>query len=118
MGTSKRPKRDVPGNAMESARQMELWYARVGSAVATIEALMHEPTEMRPCIEEIRIVCNVDDPRGVLLVVKGFTPLEPVVAFHADETLTDALRGLGNRLRNSSLKWKVDQYAAGDNRTD
>jgi hypothetical protein len=35
---------------------------------------------------------------------------EPIVAFHGGNSLSDALAGLSERLRNGTLKWKIDQY--------
>jgi len=34
----------------------------------------------------------------------------PVVAFHTAESLVGLLTGLGNRLRNGSLKWRADEF--------
>jgi hypothetical protein len=34
----------------------------------------------------------------------------PVVAFHGSPDLGEAFRGLHNRLRNGSLKWRVDSF--------
>lgn len=35
---------------------------------------------------------------------------EPLVAFHTAESLAGVLVGLGNRVRNGSLKWRADEY--------
>lgn len=50
--------------------------------------------------DEYMIVCNSVDGDGAV-----------VVGFHTASTLTEVLTGLGNRLRNGTMKWHVDKYA-------
>lgn len=46
-----------------------------------------------------------------LLVAKGTTEDgENIVGFHSAFTLGDAVRGLEARIRNGTLKWRVDEF--------
>lgn len=86
----------------------------VGEAVLWLDAALQNTRSLS--IEVVGL--NVRRPRHdgdeVFLVVKGLDAEgTPCVAFHSAFTLGEALRGLEARLRNGTLKWKVDQFARG-----
>lgn len=77
--------------------------------------LMHITTyveaiqEDRPTLIELRVKCDPDDERGVLIIGKGYLGAEDKVCFHRDLNVEDAVAGFGNRLRNGSLNWRHDE---------
>lgn len=85
----------------------------VGLAVAAVDAAMQGYRSLSVDI----VGLNIRSPRTVgdevLLVVKGVDAEgTPCVAFHSAFSLGEALRGLEGRLRNGTLKWRVDAYLA------
>ncbi len=70
--------------------------------------------EEKPTLTDIRIKCDPDDEKGVLIILKGYWGSVDHVAFHRDVTITSALVGVGNRLRNGSLQWREETPYVGN----
>ncbi len=85
------------------------WLEGIALGVTRTERYIEEIQEERPTLVEVRIKCDPDDERGVLLIVKGYVGGQDYVAFHRDTTYSMALTALGNRLRNGSLSWREDE---------
>lgn len=100
---------DIPGNARGSAVLQAEYYYKVGLSVADIERARDHQGDDRPEVVELRIKCDVADVEGVLVIIKGTHEHKEVVAFHRDDDVVNALRGVGNRLRNGSLKWREEK---------
>lgn len=84
------------------------WREGIATGVVHTEAYIDAIQEERPTVTEIRIKCDPDDEEGVLIILKGYLGSDSYVAFHRDETYSAALTAVGNRLRNGSLKWRID----------
>lgn len=83
----------------------------LAQAIFYIDQYREEVQEERATLTSFIVKCDYDDEAGVLLVIKGYEGSTWRVSFHRGTTVTEALTGLGNRLRNGSLKWRDDDYA-------
>jgi len=84
------------------------WLEGIAHGVTRTEKYIGDIQEDKPTLTEVRIKCDPDDERGVLVILKGYMGSQEYVAFHREETYSAALTGVGNRLRNGSLKWRED----------
>lgn len=83
----------------------------VGAAVGQIGAAMSGYRQLG--IEVVGL--NIKRPKVAgdefLLVLTGLDAEgTPCVAFHSAYELTEAVRGVEGRLRNGTLKWRIDEY--------
>lgn len=107
----KYPEKDVPGDAVASARAVtEYWY-EVGRALGDIDRFQTTGHVDQPELYELRLKCDTGDPEGFLVIAKALGETGYVIAFHRGETVVEALVGLSKRLKNHTLKWREDQYA-------
>ena len=98
-------------DARKSARSdkaYSTWLLGIAEGVTRTEKYIEDIQEERPTLTEVKIKCDPDDERGVLVILKGYLGSQAYVAFHRDGTYSAALTGVGNRLRNGSLRWKED----------
>lgn len=84
------------------------WLEGIALGVTRTERYIEEIQEERPTLTDVRIKCDPDDERGVLIIAKGYIGNQDYVAFHRDTSYSMALTALGNRLRNGSLHWRED----------
>ena len=104
---------DVPGDAVASARAVtEYWYD-VGRALGDVDRYRDKDHLTAPALLELRIKCDPADEMGVLVIAKGLSEDGPVIAFHRDESVVQAIVGMARRLRNHTAKWREDEYAGG-----
>lgn len=89
-----------------SDKAYDKWVEGIARGVLHIEGYLSEIQEERPTLTELRVKCDPDDEEGVLVVFKGYLGGQECVAFHRDGTISAALTGAGNRLRNGSLAWR------------
>lgn len=85
------------------------WLEGIALGVTRTERYIEDIQEERPTLTEVRVKCDPDDERGVLIIAKGYVGNQEYVAFHRDTTYSMALTALGNRLRNGSLTWREDE---------
>lgn len=81
---------------------------KLGWSLLHIEGYVEAIQEDRPTLVGFRVKCDPDDEQGVLVIGKGYLGSADMVCFHRDVTVSDAVSGFGNRLRNGSLKWRED----------
>ena len=96
------------GNARMSVDNL----AAIGEAIEYIDAAIagYRQLAIRPTGYTVR--APQSEGGELLAVVKGFDAEgTPCVAFHSAFGLGDLMRGVAGRLRNGTLKWKIDQYA-------
>ena len=106
------PEKDVPGDTIASARAVtEYWY-EVGRAIGDIDKVQATGHVDQPELYDLRIRCDLSDPQGFLVIAKGVGESGYVIAFHRGESVVEGLVGMAKRLKNHTLKWKVDQYAS------
>ena len=98
-------------DAPKADRAHKKWLAGLVNGLLNLETYNTEIQEGRPTLTQVTVKCDPDDEQGVLIVLKGYEGTSWVVAFHRDTTLSAAISGVGNRLRNGSLKWRADEYA-------
>ena len=108
---SKKPNRDIPGDAVASAHQVTVYWFEVGVAMGDIDRYRDIDHLDAPTLLEIRVKCDPADDMGVLIVVKALSDDGPVVAFHRGESVVEAIQGASRRLKNHTLKWREDGYA-------
>lgn len=106
--TEHRRDNDSPG----SDRAHRKWLTGLSNGLLNIQTYQQEIQEGRPTLTGLVVKCDPDDEAGVLVVLKGYLGQVEMVAFHRADTVSEAISSTGNRLRNGSLKWKEDQYAA------
>ena len=98
-------------DAPKSDNAYRKWRSGLVDGLLHIEAYQSEIQEARPTLTAIVIKCDPSDEQGVLVIAKGFLGNDWQVAFHRADTVSEAVAGLGNRLRNGTLKWRQDEYA-------
>lgn len=92
----------------KSDKMYDAWLGGIADGVLRTQHYIREIQEERPTLIEVRIKCDPDDERGVLVILKGYLGNQDMVAFHRDENYAAAVTSVGNRLRNGSLRWKED----------
>lgn len=107
----KKPNRDIPGDAVASARQVSQYWFDIGVAIGDLDRYRETEHLDAPMLYEFRVKCDPDDAEGVLVIAKGITETGYVVGFHRGESIVEAVVGMSKRIKNHSLKWKEDQYA-------
>lgn len=100
-------------DAPRSDRAHRKWLDGLARGLLNLETYNTDIQEGRPTLTQVTVKCDPDDEQGVLIVLKGYEGSAWVVAFHREGTLSAAVAGVGNRLRNGSLKWRKDEYANG-----
>lgn len=101
---------DVPGNAVATRVAVERIYISAGQSVAWLDLMTEADPETSVQLMGVS-VRMAEHPGGEhMFVVKGRYKGERVVAFHGDPSILAGLTGLGNRIRNGSLKWRPDEY--------
>lgn len=95
-------------DAPKADKAYRKWMDGLAGGLLQIGTYQQTIQEEKPTLVEFRVKCDPDDEKGVLVIVKGYLGAEWYVAFHRAETVGEAVQGLGNRLRNGSLKWKED----------
>lgn len=107
----KKPNRDIPGDAVASARQVtEYWY-NVGQELGALDRYQETEHHDAPTLTELRIKCDPADEMGVLVIIKGITDDGYVICFHRGDTIVEAVTGAVRRVKNRTAKWKADEYA-------
>jgi len=109
---TKKPNRDIPGDAVATAAEVTRYWYDVGLTVGRIDRYMSVPGQDAPELYEVRIKCDPGDPEGVLVILKALAESGYVIGFHRGETIVEALTGASRRLQNHTLKWRVDEYAS------
>lgn len=103
--------KEVPGNAMESAQRHAEMIYNIGVSMLDLQrAVEHFDDDERELVA-IRLKTPGCPNVEVLVVVSCNTKEGRKVAFSSGSDLIAALKTLGARLKNGSLKWKDDQYA-------
>lgn len=97
-------------DAPKADRAHKRYIEELARGVLNIDRYVEEIQEARPTLVGVKVRCDVTDEMGVLVILTGYEGSKAMVAFHRDITVSAALQGVGNRLRNGSLKWRVDQY--------
>ena len=106
---SKRNK-DVPGNAMASAAQVNGLILRMGQSMLELDRLLERYDDEDVFISGFSVRPPGTSGNDWFLVVRAETPEGKKVAFHNAPTFAELVKGLVDRLSNRSLKWKADQY--------
>lgn len=98
-------------DAPRADRAHKKWLEGLAHGLLHIETYQQDIQEERPTLTGLTIKCDPDDEEGVLIVLRGYLGSEAQVAFHRAGSVSEAVSGAGNRLRNGSLKWRLDEYA-------
>lgn len=101
---------EVPGNAMQSQAVFDREVFDTGRRVFDISGFIHRGASDRFVVRSIKFRAGPVPGAEWLVVVTAYSPDGPVVAFHQGADFKTALIGLAARLKNGSLKWKVDEY--------
>ena len=97
--------------AIASDKRYERWSKTLATSMQHIELYAESVQEDKPTLVSFSVKCDADDEKGVLIVGRGYLGNDWYVCFQGGISVTDALTGFGNRLRNGSMKWKEDAYA-------
>lgn len=84
---------------------------RFGALLEWFGATLAKGGSDRPFVRQVKIKLVEDATDEWLVVLLADGEDGPVVGFHSDYGLADALRGAIIRYQNKALKWKVDEYA-------
>ncbi len=114
----KRPKLDVPGDSIASARAVAQFWYDVGVAVGDIDRYRSTNHHDAPTLTALKLKCDPADEQGVLVMASGYTEDRDVVAFHRGENVVEAITGMSRRLKNHTAKWKDDAYGRGGKGSD
>ena len=85
------------------------WVGNLAKAIGNIDGYRRGIQEDAPTLTSFLVKCDPDDEGGVLVVAKGYEGSQWKVAFHRGDSVEEALKGLGDRLQNRSLKWRDDE---------
>lgn len=105
------PYEEVPGNSLRSQANYERALIKAGDTLYHFESVVDglDSDEIEVTGVTIKLP---DEPGGdYLIVARGYVGGKPHVAFTGGTSLVEAMMSLVNRLRNRSMKWKVDRYA-------
>ncbi len=94
---------------LASIRAAESVLKKVAVRVEQIDRWIDDPGDSETFITQISFKVGGGWDDGTLVIVKARRGREKVVAFHGDDSFLEALTGLGSRLANGTLKWKVDE---------
>lgn len=106
MSTNHRRDNDAPA----SDRAHRRWQEALVKGLTYIDSYREDVQEAKPTLTKLVVRCDPDDEQGVLVVCKGYIGTVWYVAFHRESTVSAAVSGVGQRLRNGSLKWREDEY--------
>lgn len=91
---------------------VSVMHEQSGDAVLYLTRCMHSRMSSDYDVTGLKFKGASGDQGEVLAIIQAFDKEgTPVVAFHAAPTFGECLNGVAARLRNGSLKWKVDEYA-------
>lgn len=93
------------GSRRAAARML----TKLGLKVEMLDQLIAEPHDDMPDITEVRFRIRYATVGDVLALVKATEGDEKKIAFHVEDTFSQALVGLVNRMSNRSLKWREDK---------
>lgn len=82
----------------------------LGAKVTEFDSLFDALWDKGVYIRSLRFKLPTEDDPRYLVVIKADTEQGSVVGFHGDDGFAATLQGTLNRLRNGSIKWKVDEY--------
>lgn len=99
--------REAKYNASQKAANNLL--RKLGARLEMLDRWVSDPPSGDLFIVEVRFMVRYSTVGDVLAVIKGVSGGEKVIAFHSDDTVTEALTGMVNRLNNGTLKWKEDK---------
>lgn len=107
----KRKSADVPGNAMGSAANRELFLAQVGQGWLKFLGECQRLEEAGVFISGLSLRGQPGSGDALLVVLRAETEDGKKVAFHSvDEDMT-LWNSLTNRIAHNRIEWKVDEYA-------
>lgn len=102
---------EVPGNAYESARLLAERVHAWGQAVMSYDYIYSVAWRGEVDIEGLSLRSPRAEGGEWLCTLRGFdSDGTPVVAFHSALSAIEALAGAGERWRQGTLKWRVDEY--------
>lgn len=101
---------DIPGNAIATNVAVQRIYIQAGQSIAWLDLSVEANSESS--VQLLGVSVRIaEHPGGEhLFVLKGRYQGERVVSFHQDSSLLSGITGVGNRIRNGSLKWRPDEY--------
>lgn len=112
-GENDRLKGQLPlpfNDGQETSSAQRAWDCELGTAVASLDAMMRKPTDLRPFVYEVRFDL-LSMGRGVVrLVAKGFGAEGSLITFHDDSSFLASLKGFEGRLRSGKVSWYDDTY--------
>ena len=103
--------RDVPGNTMQSQVAHDEFVFQLGQAWAKCVRAFAQLEADGLYVKRVSIKGTWSTNTDMLVIITAAGPEGPLVAFHNVDDVFGLWRGLGNRMRNGSLKWRDDEYA-------
>lgn len=102
---------ELPGNAVGSAANYQKYIMSFGEALLRLDSAFEKNRE--PGTLLLRVSFKSPGLHGTewFVVVTALQDGVPKVAFHAGDSLSEAVKGLCNRYVYGKLKWKDDEYA-------
>lgn len=83
--------------------------SKLGTRLEQLDRFIQEVPDDDTHITEVRFKVRYSTVGDVLGVVKADTSKGKQIAFHSDDTVSEALVGIVNRLNNGTLVWKEDK---------
>lgn len=81
---------------------------KLGTRVEQLDRWIQEVPDDYHHIIQVRFAIRYSTVGDVLAMVKATTDDGKEIAFHSDDTVSEAMTGLVNRLNNGTLKWRED----------
>ncbi len=95
--------------ARQLAYQEEMY--KIGCLIVDYDRHIGEYFEDDILVSGMSFRLPMEDGQDYLVTLRAIIGGEAKVAFHAGATFQEVIVGLINRMKNGSLKWKVDVYA-------
>lgn len=103
-------KRDVPGNARESALRAQEYLLNQAVDLNSTERVADKLFESGWVLVSIRLKFPAGEGGGYLAIVKAEGPEGSMVGFHDGTTFAEVVVGMVRRLHQGGVKWKRDEW--------
>ncbi len=91
-----------------SQRAADNYLKRLGASLERLDVWVSEAPDDEHFVTGFKVVVRYGTIGDVLIVVQADSADGGVVAFHTADLVSEAIKGVMNRLDNGTLKWKED----------
>ena len=113
----KRKSEDVPGNVLASLAALDQVCQRLGQSLLNWDRAVSPAYRGEVEVTGFSIRVPGGSEEEVLVVIRGlWSDGSPVVGFHSEVGVAQAVANAGRRVADGNIKWRADEYRTGANR--